>query len=1262
MRVVSTFHAPSSVASSVKCRLLVNSEQEYLVVAKTNRLQVFALRSAGLHLECTLEIWGRVVALRAIPSKNASYSNLAVLTDHPDPRLIILSYTKPHEAHPELVSKHSVPLHERTSRHAEFFNDVLVHPSGRVALVSCYAGKLKVVVFNDAQYGRDFDVQLPELNVLSICFLPVPSDSYTIGILHIDHQKRIQLLSRDLNVSLTDFELSPIPSNALLSTLLSSNTFPILDTPPILIPVAPPTNLSDLEDGEEEPPLGGVLIVGGRKILFYGLASLRQVTKHQGKRRRLEEKKGRTAAESITAKEKEKERELRKRKAKASVDWAWSEVTAYCTIGEESLRVILGDAYGRLAMLFFGTPDQTGLVLLPLGQSSSPTSLTHLTGQIVYLGSHMGDSHLIRIHPTPVLSLDTPTLPIPEGLGVISASSLMSGAKGKGKAFGGGSDFSKGSIVNAKGSYVEVIESFSNIAPIMDAVVADTDGSGHTQIVTCSGGRNTGALKVIRNGADFTQQAALEGLENIINVWPIRSSFKETFHSHLLVSTPRETHVYRFENNGEAFTRMEPLGFVTTLPSLAVSNVSRRSIQSGRSTYGDSPWIVQVTREKVVLVEFDANLGSFSATGEQWFSTKLPGNLVEREILAASVNANQIVVALTGGTLILLNLDDRGRFNLICFKDMPYENSEISAVSCVPSDPTKNFTTTIVVSFWGSNHVDVLAVQREDPYLTLLCATEGLRSLPRSLLLRDFEPGSKDRRTHLLVGLADGSLVTFALREGKLLDKRVFSLGDGPVSLAPCDVNGIKTIFACASRACILSWEKERIHQSPMLLNNVVAASSLNTRSFSSCLLLATTTTLVIGNVGHLDRMHIRSIGSSSDSPRRITHNPAVKMFGVAYIRTQPLRVGDSDTPVSSFRILDDTTFDCIGEYVCEGDEEITAVSTFGIVVEGIATSYFAVGTVCYGDAEDEPTRGRLLIFNPAQRESGMFGDLSLALVGSAEVNGCVYAIANVGALLAAAVNTSVVLFRYGSRESSDSPAPLQKVADWNHNYFVTNLVSRGESLIAGDAISSISVLRVSDSRLQTVARDYTPLWPVAIETLDDSNIIGADCDCNLVVFTLQSGNARASLECQGSYHLGEMVNKFVPGESSKVSSQSRLVDTILPRQLFFTSSGRIGAILDLGPDLSLHMGDLQRNMEELIRGPGGVRHSEWRSPANSRGRSDATHSFGFLDGDFLEQFLALAPDSMMAKRVLDGTDVAKRLKLSCSQITSILETLQGMH
>ena len=81
-----------------------------------------------------------------------------LLLAHPDPELIFLSYSESELGAGELTTKKQLMLHERTPRPAEFFNDVLIHPSGKVAVVSCYTGKLKIVKFKAGNYQEDFDV------------------------------------------------------------------------------------------------------------------------------------------------------------------------------------------------------------------------------------------------------------------------------------------------------------------------------------------------------------------------------------------------------------------------------------------------------------------------------------------------------------------------------------------------------------------------------------------------------------------------------------------------------------------------------------------------------------------------------------------------------------------------------------------------------------------------------------------------------------------------------------------------------------------------------------------------------------------------------------------------------------------------------------------------------------------------------------------------------------------------------------------------
>jgi len=148
------------------------------VIAKINRIDVYSLLPHGLQHRCGLEIWGKVISIKAVPihvcmfvhvvpsrclklrviTQGSSRSNLLLMLAHPDPELIFLSYSESETGTGELTTRKQLSLHERTPRPAEFFNDVLVHPSGKLAVVSCYTGKLKIIKFRAGSYQEDFDV------------------------------------------------------------------------------------------------------------------------------------------------------------------------------------------------------------------------------------------------------------------------------------------------------------------------------------------------------------------------------------------------------------------------------------------------------------------------------------------------------------------------------------------------------------------------------------------------------------------------------------------------------------------------------------------------------------------------------------------------------------------------------------------------------------------------------------------------------------------------------------------------------------------------------------------------------------------------------------------------------------------------------------------------------------------------------------------------------------------------------------------------
>jgi len=105
----------------------------------------------------------------------------------------------------------------------------------------------------------------------------------------------------------------------------------------------------------------------------------------------------------------------------------------------------------------------------------------------VYLGSHLGDSQLFKISDSYVSSDDLPALVVPIGVKTVSAGSLagVSSKKGKEKAHDtdmvvdeeASKSYFGGRIVDTTKSFITVLETYKNIAPILDAILVDTDNS-----------------------------------------------------------------------------------------------------------------------------------------------------------------------------------------------------------------------------------------------------------------------------------------------------------------------------------------------------------------------------------------------------------------------------------------------------------------------------------------------------------------------------------------------------------------------------------------------------------------------------------------------------------------------------------------------------------------------------------------------------------------------------------------------------------------
>jgi DNA damage-binding protein 1 len=99
-----------------------------------------------------------------------------------------------------------------------------------------------------------------------------------------------------------------------------------------------------------------------------------------------------------------------------------------------------------------------------------------LTNQVLYLGSDLGSSQLLRIESTPVSLHENPALQIPSDIIVATENEFLLSSKGKARE--DVDSVTQGTVISAPGTRLTVLEVYQSIAPITDAVLVDPDDSG----------------------------------------------------------------------------------------------------------------------------------------------------------------------------------------------------------------------------------------------------------------------------------------------------------------------------------------------------------------------------------------------------------------------------------------------------------------------------------------------------------------------------------------------------------------------------------------------------------------------------------------------------------------------------------------------------------------------------------------------------------------------------------------------------------------
>ncbi|KIM30042.1 hypothetical protein M408DRAFT_22463 [Serendipita vermifera MAFF 305830] len=877
------------------------------------------------------------------------------------------------------------------------------------------------------------------------------------------------------------------------------------------------------------------------------------------------------------------------RRPDAQLDWAHSDITGYGFIDEN--RLLLSDRFGKLMMLTMIRTAESKrihkMTLHKFGECSAAKCIAYLNAGAVFLGSETGDSQLVKLNPTGDLSH---------------------------------------------------VDTYQNVAPIVDAVLADLDNSDEPAIVTCSGGGHTGSLRIIRSGANIEELAAISGVEGVRNVFTLGGI--NGYHSHILLSFHDESKLIEI-GKGSQFPEVS----ATEFPGV-VRNDATLAAGSITGSKGEPINLsVQVTTTTVVL--FDSQTGAEYA---QWRGA----------ITTADITGDSICVALKGGRVVSLCVNvDQARLDVIAEAKF---HSEVSALSIQPIQPEERKPTLALLGFWEDNTVHICHFST----LQMVAGSTGIQMphVPRSIMAWSF--GASAHQIQLLVGTGNGNLVTLKVSSGKatidMSSRRTTSLGDRPVYLYRCVVDEKTVVIATGGRTIVMSWNNGRVAQHHVNVKGLETTALLNHPTFPNSLLFKLSTGLVVARIGKLEKLKIETVPLGYDVPVTIAYHPEVKAFAIGCVRTEPSLNNMPDIVTSSFKLIDALTLEHLNSYTVGTSEEVTKVSILDLSVNDKIEKFIVVGTAIWEDNGNEPSKGRVLLFRAQMARSKpatanpAVPTVSLAL--DTEITGSVVAMGTIAGHLAVIVNTVLIVYRVRRNENTKE-MDLQPVDQWAHNYALWSLVPMSpQHLVVGDSLQSVTVLKWNSirSKLEVVARDWTSLASMNV-TADEDYVIQSDIDGNLLSYQVES----SGLQQKGHFFYGENISHMMPGSLSSVDS----IDPSLPvpKHLLFTPGGRISIISKCPDSKAILMHNIQRNISAALK-EDWFDLLAWRAPHTSMKRlpttaDDVPQTFGFVDGDLLARTLDIEEDAVI-KGVLEGSTSAEQLGLEWRELRGLVEELQS--
>lgn len=540
-----------SICLFIRLQLLIT------VCSKANRLEIWIASQEGLVMVHSKAIHGQVSMLQKLRPANSPVDHLFVGTDNHQYFTVCWDGSKKQF---ETVQS-MVDVTDRHVRDSLSLDRCLVDPTGQHVILELYEGVLSLTrLMNPRKGTSDYlekpeQVRIAELNIRASTFLYTESKSPKVAFLYEDNYKN--RTPRLVTYSLMDEKGQYKDFNADRDR---ETDFEDIDPGATLLIPVPKGDVEQKRyisrnSSSARPQLGGVIVVGETRCLYLD---------HE---------------------------------ANATVEYALDEASSFVAWAMyDKTRYLVGDELGWLYLLTINTDGAfvDSLDLKKIGETSRATTLVLLGNDLLYIGSHEGDSQLVR--------------------------------------------------VDLMGYSLDVVQTMPNIAPILDFEVMDLGNrsrdaeavsndysTGQARLVTGSGCYKTGTLRSVRSGVGLEDIGLLGEMENVRAMFSLRTT-NETYADTLVLSFPTETRILRFDDQGEVEELEQFLGMNTTEGTVLTANIAH-----GR--------IIQVTASAVAILDV-----SSGGTVASWAPS------ISETITAASTNQNYVLLSIGGNCLVSLDI------------------------------------------------------------------------------------------------------------------------------------------------------------------------------------------------------------------------------------------------------------------------------------------------------------------------------------------------------------------------------------------------------------------------------------------------------------------------------------------------------------------------------------------------------------------------------------------------------------------------------